>query len=260
MSADYSELTDSDYYGEVPGRPRVQIPWRMDKRRLRNLMVIIAAAAAGLVAATMTSLQVFMSEWAGVFALVLFTAAVVAGLAATSRTMMGPGQRILGQAIHRALALGALAFLGVHILTEIQFVQKAALIDTVVPFMDLFGNTFYIGLGTLAFDLVILVVVTGFIRRWFVESGRPLLWKILHGCVYAALPLAIIHGMVASGPLPPYMDWGFGLSAGAVGLALFVRVVALVRPPQQRPQRRTELMTRYCAGCGWRAGAATRLR
>jgi DMSO/TMAO reductase YedYZ heme-binding membrane subunit len=238
MSADYSELTETDYYGDLPRRRRARIPWRPDMRQLRNLAVIAGVAGAGLVAATMTALQVFMAEYAGVFALVLFTAAVVAGLVAASRTMMGPGQRILGQAIHRALALGALTFLGVHILTEIQFVQKAALIDTVVPFLDLLGNTFYIGLGTLAFDLVILVVVTGFIRRWFVASGRPLVWKILHGCVYAAWPLAIIHGMVASGPMPPYMDWGFGSAAAAVALALFIRIVALIRPPQQRPRER----------------------
>ncbi len=175
-------------------------------------------------------MQRFLTLYSGVFALVALTAAVAAGLAATDRVIMSPASRIVAQAVHRALAFVAVAFLATHILMEIM-VGKSRLIDSVVPFLSS-GHTFYIGLGTIASDLIVLIVATGIARRRFAERASPAAWRALHGIAYLAWPLSIVHGLVAGRQPSPYVNWSYGTCMIAVGIALVVRSVATVRPRQ----------------------------
>ena len=73
----------------------------------------------------------------------------------------------MAQAVHRAFSFGALAFLCIiHIVTEI-LAQRSHVIDAVVPFLSPY-RTFYIGLGTIASDLIhVLLVVTSILREAF---------------------------------------------------------------------------------------------
>jgi hypothetical protein len=106
----------------------------------------------------------FMLFYAGVFALIALTASVGVGLIATDRVIMTPGGRIAAQAVHRAASFAAFAFLAIHIAMEV-IAGRSQPADAVVPFPD-HGRTLYLGLGTVASDLVVLIVVTG-------RSGRP---------------------------------------------------------------------------------------
>src|SRR5215471_19724457 len=72
--------------------------------------------------------QHFMLYYAGVFALIGLTASVGVGLVATDRIIMTPGHRVMAQPVHRAVSFGALAFLVIHIVTEI-LAQRAHAID-----------------------------------------------------------------------------------------------------------------------------------
>ena len=63
--------------------------------------------------------QHFMLYYAGVLALVGLTGSVLVSLLATDRIIMTPGHRVMAQAVHRAFAFGTLAFLIIHIVTEI---------------------------------------------------------------------------------------------------------------------------------------------
>ena len=110
-----------------------------------------------------------MLFYSGVLALVALTAAVGVGIVATDRIVMTPGHRVVAQAMHRAVSFAALAFLATHIVLEI-LAHRSHVIDAFVPFLAQ-GRTFYIGLGTIASDLVVLLVVTGIARGRFADGA-----------------------------------------------------------------------------------------
>jgi len=199
--------------------------------------VVVLFFAAGIAAGdtrtgeiVAASAQRFLVFYSGVFALVGLTMTVAAGLAATDRIVMSPGHRIVSQAVHRAIAFVAVAFLVTHIAMEV-LVGKSAVIDSVIPFLAR-GRTFYVGVGTIASDLFILIIATGIARKHFAEKSRAVLWRVLHGTAYLAWPLSIVHGLAAGRHAKPYVSWSYGACMIAVGLALVLRSVATIRPRQ----------------------------
>ena len=179
----------------------------------------------------LSAVQRFLLFYAGVLALVALTAAVGVGVLATDRVIMTPASRVVAQAVHRAVSFAALAFLAIHIVLEI-LAHRSHVIDAFLPFLA-HGRTFYIGLGTISSDLVVLLVVTGIMRGRFV-TGRPWTWRAIHATAYLAWPLAIVHGLLAGRTAKPYVDWSYGACLAAVGLALLIRFVATIRNHQEK--------------------------
>ncbi len=177
-------------------------------------------------AAILAGLQRFLLAYSGVFALIALTAAVAAGLAAADRLVISPAGRVTFQAVHRALSLAAVGFLLSHVLLEI-LAHRSHAIDTVVPFLAS-GRTVYLGLGTLASDLVLLIAITGVARHRFAARWTAA-WRGVHVLAYLGWPLAILHGLLSGRPAKPYVDWSYGGCVAAVSLALVVRLVAAPR-------------------------------
>jgi len=169
--------------------------------------------------------QHFMLYYAGVFALIGLTASVGVGLIATDRVILAPRHRVMAQAVHRAVSFGALAFLIVHIVTEIM-AQRVHVIDAFVPFLSPF-RTFYIGLGTIASDLILLLVVTGIIRKRFTAHGKAWRWRAIHYTSYASFVFGVLHGLLAGRAAKPYVDWCYGFAIALVALGLVVRFLAI---------------------------------
>src|SRR6202011_43982 len=128
--------------------------------------------------------QRFLLFYSGVFALVALTAAVGAGLLAAGKIALSPGHRVAAQAVHRAVSLVALAALATHIVLEIT-ASKAGPADACVPFLA-HGRTFYMGVGTIASDLLVLIIATGIVRRRFAAGRVPWAWRALHVTAYLA--------------------------------------------------------------------------
>jgi hypothetical protein len=168
------------------------------------------------------AVQAFLLYYAGVFALLALTAAVVMGLAVTDRMVLTPTSRVVGQAAHRILSLAALAALITHIALE-TIAHRTEVTDAVVPFL-VQRRTFFIGLGTLASDLILLVVVTSIWRGRF--TGRPRVWRAIHATAYLAWLMSILHGLLGGRTARPYVDWSYGACFAAVVVALAVRVLA----------------------------------
>ncbi len=209
---------------------------RSHRRHLAVAAVLLAhgagpAAAGGTAGAgvMLVGLQRFLLAYSGVFALLALTAAVAAGLAATDRLVVSPAGRVTFQAVHRALALAAVGFLTSHVLLEI-LAHRSRAVDAVVPFLAS-GRTLYLGLGTLASDLVLLIALTGVARGRFAARWTAT-WRGVHITAYLGWPLAILHGLLAGRTAKPYVDWSYGGCVAAVAVALVIRLVA---GPRGRP-------------------------
>lgn len=220
-----------------PNGPRITsvdlvVPPR--RGRIIWLSIVFLAALTGTAASgeTMTGktilagLQRFMLFYAGVFALVALTAAVGIGLAATDRIFMVPSTRVVAQAVHRAVSLAALGFLVIHIVTEL-LAHRARAVDAFVPFLAQ-QRTLYVGLGSIASDLVLILIVTGLARSRFVGKW-PWTWRAIHATAYLCWAMSILHGLLAGRTAKPYVDWSYGACVAAVLLALIIRLVATMR-------------------------------
>jgi DMSO/TMAO reductase YedYZ heme-binding membrane subunit len=169
--------------------------------------------------------QRFMLFYAGVFALIGLTASVGVGLVATDRIIMTPGRRVMAQAVHRAVSFGALAFLIIHIVTEI-LAQRVHVIDAFIPFLSPY-RTFYIGLGTIASDLLLLIVVTSIVRKRFTAHGKAWRWRAIHYSSYLAFVFGVLHGLLGGRAAKPYVDWSYGFAIALTALAVAARFLAI---------------------------------
>jgi len=185
----------------------------------------VAARGTGTDQVILAAAQRFALSYSGVIALIALTAAVAAGLVAADRIVMTPAGRVRSQAVHRALSLAAVGSLATHVLME-ALARRSRPADAVAPFLAS-GRTLYLGLGTLASDLVLVILATGVARRRF--AGRPATWRVMHVAAYLAWPLAILHGLLAGRHAKPYVDWSYGACLAAVALALVIRLVATIR-------------------------------
>ena len=175
--------------------------------------------------------QHFMLFYAGVFALIGLCASVGLGLVATDRMFLNPGHRVFIQSAHRAASFGAVTFLIIHIITEI-LAQRVHVLDAVVPFLSPF-RTFYIGLGTIASDLIILLVITGIMRGRFNANGKAWRWRAIHYTSYASFVFGVWHGLLGGRPGKPYVDWSYGFLVALVLLGLAVRVLSNSLRPKE---------------------------
>ncbi|WP_119729672.1 hypothetical protein [Thermomonospora amylolytica] len=198
--------------------------WAMRLMAVLAVVVLVGAATPPGAAAS-AAVQRFLIFYAGVFALLGMSAAVVSGLIATERLILQIGHRVLAQAAHRAASLVAFTFLVAHFTVKTLDGQVAAA-QIVVP------GAGPVGLGAVAFDLTLVVVVTGVLRARFAASTRPWLWRVFHITAYAAWPVAIVHGLTAGRQPADWVVLGYVLCALAVAMAAFTRLLVTVRPRQ----------------------------
>src|SRR5690348_4269041 len=197
------------------------------------IIVIVAVLAVTKIGHVIdAATQHFMLYYAGVLALVGLTGSVLLGLVATDRIVMTPGHRVMAQAVHRAFSFGTLAFLIIHIVTEI-LAQRSHVIDAVLPFLSPY-RTFYIGLGTIASDLIVLIVVTSILRKRFTAHGKAWRWRAIHYTSYAAFVLGVMHGLLGGRAAKPYVDWSYGFAIALTALALTVRFLIISLRPAAR--------------------------
>jgi methionine sulfoxide reductase heme-binding subunit len=132
----------------------------------------------------------YTTRGAGAVSLVLFSAVVVLGVLSSLRFEVPSWPRFLTTGLHRNLALTAVVFLVLHIFTAVvdPFTHLGWL-AAVIPFSSYY-RTFWLGLGVIAFELLIAITVTSLVRGLIGHSA----WRAIHWLSYASWPIAVVHG------------------------------------------------------------------
>jgi methionine sulfoxide reductase heme-binding subunit len=177
----------------------------------------------GPVMASTSPVLWFTTRATGTVTVVLLTASVVLGILTTTRVGTGAVPRFALSELHRRLALITLAFLTLHILTAVADTYvPIGWVAAVVPFVSTY-QPFWIGLGAIAFDLLLAVTVTSMLRR---HVGSQV-FRLVHWCVYVSWPVAIVHGIGAGSDLKfGWMQVLIGMCVGAVAVAVSWRLWA----------------------------------
>jgi hypothetical protein len=145
----------------------------------------------GVLAATGPSAYWYLTRSTGVVALLLLTAVTALGVAASTGLSTPRLPRFAVAGLHRNLTLLAVAFVVVHVLTTLaDGFAPIGLRDVVVPFLSPYRPA-WLGLGAVALDLLLALVVTSLLRA---RLGLRL-WRGVHWLAYVAWPVALLHSL-----------------------------------------------------------------
>jgi len=133
----------------------------------------------------------FATRGFGVVALLLLTAVVVLGAAGATRWRSRRWPRFVVAGLHRNLTLLALVFIVLHVVTTVvDGYAPISLLNAVFPFTSPY-RPIWLGLGAVAFDLLLALTATSLLRA---RIGYRR-WRALHWLAYASWPVALVHGL-----------------------------------------------------------------
>ncbi len=127
----------------------------------------------------------------GIVALLLLTLTVVLGILTAGRLRTRTWPAFAQADLHRRVSVLAMVFLGLHVLgavvdTFVPVGWAAALVPFASPY-----RTLWVGLGTVAVDLLIAVAVSSALRPHL--AART--WRALHWLAYGSWPVAMAHAL-----------------------------------------------------------------
>ena len=148
----------------------------------------------------------------GIVALAFMTLSVVLGIGVRSGRPLFTLPRFGIADVHRFVALAATLLVALHMgLLFMDPYAKLRLIDFVVPFLGAY-RPLWQGLGTVAFDVLIVVIITSLLRR---RLGLRI-FRAVHWTTYLLWPIAMAHAL------------GNGTDAGRIWFLGFAGVCALI--------------------------------
>jgi sulfoxide reductase heme-binding subunit YedZ len=169
----------------------------------------------------------YLNRGTGFVILGLFTLAVVLGVLATGGRAGRGLPRFVTQSLHRNLALLSVVMLGVHVTTAV--VDSYVDIrwwQALVPYAGSTYEPVWLGLGTLALDLFVVVAVTSAVRTRLPHRS----WRAVHLLAYAGWVAAVVHGLGIGTDVradTPWADLVVAVCVGTVATAVALRVTLL---------------------------------
>jgi predicted ferric reductase len=162
----------------------------------------------------------YLARGAGAATLVLLTATVVLGMVNVRRWAPRGVQRFVADDLHRTLGLLVVVLLALHVAASVldDYVE-IRLLDAIVPFAGSY-RPLWLGLGALALDLLLAVVVTSLLRA---RLGLRA-WRGVHWLAYACWPVALLHGLGMGTDAGGWLRWLSLACIAAVALAAVVRL------------------------------------
>src|SRR5271166_3366194 len=165
----------------------------------------------------------YLTRATGLVSLILLSATVVLGTVASVGWTADRWPRFLSQSLHRNLSLFCIALIGIHVVTTIgDGYVPIGLADAVIPFRSPY-RPIWVGLGAVAFDMLLAVAITSALRRRIGVAA----WRGVHWLAYACWPIAVSHGLGSgSDARLPGAQVVFVLCIAAVAAAVAWRLAA----------------------------------
>jgi methionine sulfoxide reductase heme-binding subunit len=187
------------------------------------------SAHLGAIVVTSSTPLWYTTRATGLVALVLLTGSMALGLLSSVGFYRPGWPRFVTLALHRNVSLLALAFTIVHVLTTVldSFVS-IPLPDAFIPFISSY-RPFWLGLGAIAFDLMIALIATSLLRARMGLRG----WRLVHWSAYLCWPVAVLHGLGTGTDTP--VRWVLVLTVCCVLVVAALTLWRLARSWPDRP-------------------------
>lgn len=168
----------------------------------------------------------YLNRSTGFVILVLFTITTALGVLSLGGKAGRRVPSFVTQALHRNIALLGMALLVAHAVT--------AVVDTFVDIrwwqaiVPWWGSTYmplWLGLGTLALDIFVLVTVTSLMRARMSHT----LWRGLHYLTYLGWVVAVVHGIGIGTDVKAATPWAYAMVGGSMLVVLGAVILRLTR-------------------------------
>ena len=175
----------------------------------------------------------YLARATGAVAMVLLTVSVVLGILGSLRFSAGPRwPRFAIDSLHRDTSLLVVALLVLHVITSVlDGFAPLTLTDAIIPFATPY-RPLWMGFGTLAFDLIIALVVTSLWRRRLGYGS----WRAIHWFAYVCWPIAILHGLGTGSDVKS--SWMLLLTAACVAAVVVAVLIRIGRAESATPGMR----------------------
>jgi DMSO/TMAO reductase YedYZ heme-binding membrane subunit len=198
----------------------------------------------------------YLTRGTGVVALLLLTTSVLLGVTTTLGVRLRRWPRFAVAGVHRNLTLLAIVFVAVHVVTTVaDGYAPIRLVDAIVPFASAYRPV-WLGLGALAFDLLLAIVATSLLR---IRIGLRA-WRAVHLLAYVAWPVALVHALGTGSD--PRSTWLAAVGIGSLALVALAVVTRLSLGTTSRKVRLAGVLAAVVVPLfllGWyRAGPLTR--
>nr|WP_042192132.1 ferric reductase-like transmembrane domain-containing protein [Kibdelosporangium sp. MJ126-NF4]CEL20508.1 hypothetical protein [Kibdelosporangium sp. MJ126-NF4]CTQ97732.1 hypothetical protein [Kibdelosporangium sp. MJ126-NF4] len=131
----------------------------------------------------------YLARGSGIVSLVLFTTAFSLGLLTAGRASSRRWPRFVTESLHRSISMASLIFLTIHIGSVVlDTYVSIGLVEAFVPFVGTY-SPLYLGLGAIALDLILVLVLTGVLRTRMPYRA----WRLIHWAAYVSWPVAVVH-------------------------------------------------------------------
>jgi methionine sulfoxide reductase heme-binding subunit len=163
----------------------------------------------------------YATRASGIVALVLLTLTMVLGMTTANRVRTRRWPGFARQELHRRSSMLAIVFVALHVLTSVlDTYVHIGWLAIVIPFTSSYSR-FWVGLGTVALDLMVAVFISSLLRA----RMKPNTWRGLHWLAYGCWPIALAHTFGMGTDAGEHWVIGLGaLCVMAVGLALLWRL------------------------------------
>ena len=163
----------------------------------------------------------YLTRGTGTVALLLLTLSILLGVTTSTRWRSLRLPRFLVTGLHRNVTLLALVFVVVHVLTTIaDGYAPVSIVDAILPFHSAYRPV-WLGLGAVAFDLLLALIVTSLLRARIGFKS----WRAVHWLAYASWPVALVHALgTGSDARTPWLQLLAVLCTGTVVAAVLWRV------------------------------------
>jgi sulfoxide reductase heme-binding subunit YedZ len=160
------------------------------------------------------------SRAAALTAFFVLAAALITGQAMRSALFEGAMRNRDLSGLHRFLTVCWVPFVAIHVLaTTLDAVARISPIDLVVPFRVSYA-ALPIGLGTIGFDLLLVITVSSYLKRRL----DPALWRWLHRLSYLMFGVFAVHALLAGSDFARPL-----VLAPAAGVVVFIAIISLAR-------------------------------
>ena len=160
------------------------------------------------------------SRAAALTAFFVIAAALLTGQALRSAMFEGAVRNRDLSNLHRFLTVCWVPFVALHVLAmTLDAVAHIGPLDLVIPFRVSYA-ALPIGLGTIGFDLLLIVTVTGYLR----SRLDPAAWRWLHRLSYVMFGVFLLHALLAG------TDFARPVVLGpAAGVVAFIAITSVAR-------------------------------
>jgi predicted ferric reductase len=160
------------------------------------------------------------SRAAALTAFFVLAAALLTGQAVRNAMFEGVVRNRDLSSLHRFLTVCWMPFVGLHVLAmTLDAVARISPLDLVIPFRVSYA-ALPVGLGTIGFDLLLIVTVTAYLRGHL----EPTAWRWLHRLSYVMFGIFVLHALLAGTDFARPM-----VLAPAAGVVAFIAITSVAR-------------------------------